>query len=93
MKTSIKDFFSKCDQIDRFLRIWSHLLNKSLMENYIFCAVKLSIPLFCLQKRNKFCPKNAERKIDICNFAYYQINTETSSCKIQKAYFHIVYAS
>ena len=22
-----------------FLRIWSHLLNKSLMENFIFCAV------------------------------------------------------
>ena len=24
---SIKDFFSKCDQIRSFLRIWSHLLN------------------------------------------------------------------
>ena len=33
MKFSIKDFFSKCDQIRSFLRIWSHLLNKSLMEN------------------------------------------------------------
>ena len=36
---SIKDFFSKCDQIRCFLRIWSHLLKKSLMENFIFCAV------------------------------------------------------
>ena len=26
MKFSIKDFFSKCDQIRRKLRIWSHLL-------------------------------------------------------------------
>ena len=26
---SIKDFFSKCDQIRRNLRIWSHLLKKS----------------------------------------------------------------
>ena len=26
MKFSIKDFFSKCDQIHRKLRIWSHLL-------------------------------------------------------------------
>ena len=34
MKFSIKDFFSKDD-----LRIWSHLLKKSLMENFIFCAV------------------------------------------------------
>ena len=33
MKFSIKDFFSKCNQIRSFLRIWSHLLNKSLMEN------------------------------------------------------------
>ena len=39
MKFSIKDFFSKCDQIGSFLRIWSYLLKKSLMENFIFCAV------------------------------------------------------
>ena len=39
MKFSINDFFSKCDQIHSFLRIWSHLLKKSLMENFIFCAV------------------------------------------------------
>ena len=38
MKFSIKDFFSKCDQIRSFLWIWSHLLNKSLMENFIFCT-------------------------------------------------------
>ena len=39
MKFSIKDFLSKCDQIRSFLRIWSHVLKKSLMENFIFCAV------------------------------------------------------
>ena len=39
MKFSIKDFFSKCDQIRSFLQIWSHLLKKSLMKNFIFCAV------------------------------------------------------
>ena len=39
MKFSIKDFFSKCDQIRRKLRIWSHLLKKSWMENFIFCGV------------------------------------------------------
>ena len=32
MKSSIKDFFSKFS---------SHLLNKSLMENFIFCAVQI----------------------------------------------------
>ena len=39
MKFSIKNFFSKCDQIRRKLRIWSHLLKKSLTENFIFRAV------------------------------------------------------
>ena len=40
MKFSVKDILSKYDQIRSFLRIWSHLLKKSLMENFIFCAVK-----------------------------------------------------
>ena len=39
MKFFIKDFFSKCDQIRSLMRIWSHLLKKSLMENFTFCAV------------------------------------------------------
>ena len=39
MKFSVKDIFSKCDQIRRKLRIWPHLLKKSLMENFMFCAV------------------------------------------------------
>ena len=38
-KFSIRDFFSKCDQIRSFLRIWAHLMKKSLMENFIFCAM------------------------------------------------------
>ena len=41
MKFSIIDFFSKCDQIRNFLRIWSHLQKKPLIENFIFCAVKI----------------------------------------------------
>ena len=40
---SIKDFFSKCDQIRRKQRIWSYLLKKSLMENIVFCAVLILI--------------------------------------------------
>ena len=39
-KFYIIDFFSKCDQIRSFLRIWSHLLRKSSMKKFIFCAVK-----------------------------------------------------
>ena len=41
LKFSIKDFSSKCDRIRSFLRIWSHLLEKSLMENVIFYAMNV----------------------------------------------------
>ena len=54
-EVSIKDFFSKCDQIRSFLQIWSHLLKKSLMENFNlwndvgvfsgYYALKVNIPL------------------------------------------------
>ena len=36
MKFSIKDFFNKCDQIRRKLK-------KSLMENFVFCAVTIIV--------------------------------------------------
>ena len=39
MKFFIKDFFSKCDQIHSILRIWSHLLKKFLMKNFIFYSL------------------------------------------------------
>ena len=44
MSFFIKDFFSKCDQICSLLWIWSHLLKKSLMEDFTFCAVQKDIP-------------------------------------------------
>ena len=62
MKFSIKDFFSKCDQIRSFLRIWTHLLKKSLIENFIFCAVqnssKWEYPGFLYLLRNVFKERN-----------------------------------
>ena len=39
MKFSITDFFSKFDQTCRKLRICSHLLRKSVMENFSFCVL------------------------------------------------------
>ena len=39
MKFYITDFFSKCEQIHSLMWIWSYLLNKFLLENFIFCAV------------------------------------------------------
>ena len=40
MKFPNEEFFSQCDQIRRKLRIWSHWLKNSLMENFIFCALQ-----------------------------------------------------
>ena len=39
----IKDFFSNCDEIHSFLKIWSHLLKNSLMKKLIFCAMYKTI--------------------------------------------------
>ena len=44
MKLSNKDFFSK-------LRIWSNLLKKPLMENFIVCAVMMNFSM-TIQHRN-----------------------------------------
>ena len=49
---SINDFFSKCDQIRRKLRIRLRLLKKSLMENFIFSAVVEPITCFTY---SQFC--------------------------------------
>ena len=43
---SIKDFFSKCDQIHSFPRIWSHLLKKTLKENFIVCPARVIDRMF-----------------------------------------------
>ena len=40
MKFSFKVFFSKCDQIRSFLRIWSHFTKETLYKKlYISCSV------------------------------------------------------
>ena len=55
IKFSSEDFFSKCDQIRSKLRIWSHLLKKSLMENFIFCVVfAFSCQMFSPNRHHKF---------------------------------------
>ena len=58
MKFSIKYFSSKCDQICRKLRIWSHLLEKSLMENFIFCAVSVLLEINVLSLLANLTHKN-----------------------------------
>ena len=60
MKFSIKDFLGKCDQIRRKLLIWSHLLNKSSMENFIFCAGSFQVDFKKVEKTLSYYPKLCE---------------------------------
>ena len=52
VKFSMTDFLSKCDQIRSFLQIWLHLLQKSVMENFILC------PVLTLGRKIKILPLN-----------------------------------
>ena len=54
MNFSIQDFFSKCNQIRKKLRIWSHLLRKFLIENFIFCAVSNIWDWSCYENKWRF---------------------------------------
>ena len=55
MKFSIKDFLSNCDQIRSFLPIWPHLLKKSFMENFVFCAVHIMLRLAFSHSEFQYC--------------------------------------
>ena len=79
MKLSFKDFVSKCDQIRSFLWIWSRLLKKSLMENFIFCVVRieliakyLNISFFLCGKYRNFARNYAELHLST-KFPYQEI--------------------
>ena len=41
MNFFVKNLFNKCEHISIKLRIYSHLLNISLTENFIFCVVNI----------------------------------------------------
>ena len=73
MKFSINNFFSKCGQILSFLRIWSHLLKKSLMENLFFVQFNIR-QKFPLIHRHSFLVK----KNEIIS-SYYIVKTENGS--------------
>ena len=76
MKFSIKGFFSKCDQIRSFLRIWLHLLKKSLMENFIFCAVCKVIQDHLNQNnlKNYYLPGNFLSRQDMVGLSCHEQN-------------------
>ena len=39
MKFTIKDFFIKFNKNPSFLRVWSHIQEKALIDDFIFYAV------------------------------------------------------
>ena len=78
MKFSIKDFFSKCDQTRRKLRIWSRFLNKSLTKNFIF---------LCSVSKNFFSVTKSDfREIDMINTSQSNIYDE-AFCEKSVNYF------
>ena len=70
MKFSIKDFLSKCGQILSFLRIGSHLLKKSLMENLFFVQCNIRHKFLLIHRYSFLVKKN-----EIIS-RYYIVKTE-----------------
>ena len=71
MKVSVRDFFSKCKQIQRKMRICSHLLEKSLKENFIFLCTAAAV--MCrrqpMESELRFCSgSNPARSVsEVCD--------------------------
>ena len=76
MKFSIKDFSSKCNQIRRKLRIWSYLLKKSLMENFIFCVVFCKIQYYIV---NNFALKSSFKTNIVCYIIHKEMFLRSTS--------------
>ena len=55
MTFSTNDFFIKYDKICSFLRIWSHLLKKFLMDNFILWTVLLLL-FFVVEEETNLVP-------------------------------------
>ena len=83
MKFSIKDFFSKCDLIRGKLQIWSYLLTKSLMKNFIFCAVTINKFNKSIVSAMIHPETNCYRKE-----GYYHSDNVTVGCTLFSSVFH-----
>ena len=77
MKFSIKDLVIKCDDICGFVRIWTHLLKKSLTENFFFQVYPskilvslLRIPLLCTYGQKQL-PEVFYKKGVLKNFSQF----------------------
>ena len=66
-------FFIKCDQIRSKLRIWSHLLKKAFMENFIFlCNVGFFWPVFPLIRTESSRKHTRQRKTVVLRHVFTQ---------------------
>ena len=96
MKLSIKDFLRKCDQIFSFLRIWSHLLKKSLMKTSFFAQWKMWFFLYFFQNNASLCSQVAT-VFWITNVSFSNTKNcllpnvlELSSCYYKSAFWNII---
>ena len=83
MKFSIKDFFSKCDQIRRKLQIWSHLLKKSLMVNFIF--LRSVYPSTLYLEQSWILASDIVQKIELFPKKVASQRTQLSGLKLKKS--------
>ena len=92
MKFSITNFFSKCDHIHRQLRIWSRLLKKFLLENFIFCVVTALI----LLTRLKLVFQSSRKQWIIFSkhffFIWWEVRSEEVArrCSVKKVFLEIL---
>ena len=81
MKFSIKDFFSKCDQIRRKQQIWSHLLKKYLIKNFTVCAAHLVRKTHAYKVNSFICNLvSIDLSLPIKDQFSYQIETSQLTC-------------
>ena len=83
MKFSTADFFSKCNQIRSLLQIWSHLLKKSVMENFIFF-----VQWKCNRTSIKIWGVSSYWSIILKLFFlfFYKVSSENESASFEKDY-------
>ena len=78
IKFPIKDFFSKYGQIRWKLWIWSHLLNKSLMESFIFVQCSTSNTLQVLDfDSTKFSAKSGRLHNNVNCSCFWRLWSES----------------
>ena len=81
VKFSIKNFFSKGDQIRSFRQIWSHWLKKSFMENFIFCSVCAVVFL-----ADSFHFFQRALYYFICKMFFFRTEAVTLRCSLKKVF-------